>query len=346
MADRVAAGKPPPYPARMTVTALSDYQRLEAIGLWRQGESRAREVVVALGEATLTLRDPASDMALAHWSLPAVVRRGSAFAPGPDSDETLQIDDADMLAALDRVGRAVARVRPRPHRARRLVAGAAVLAALAGVVALAPGVIVSQTAGAVPAAERAAITRAVLADLAPLTGVPCTGPAGQTALAGLAGRLFGAGGPGILILRDGLAHPAALPDGTVLLPASLIRGPAPQALAGAALAAATSQGDPLVPVLHHAGTWATLRLMIRGALPAASLAGYGEAFLRSPAPPDDLPALLAAMAAAGVAPAPYGWWRDPTGETALPLIEADRSAGRPPPVMSDGDWQAIRAICG
>jgi hypothetical protein len=330
----------------MTVTALSDYQRLEAIGLWRQGETRPREVVVALGEATLTLRDPASDMVLAHWSLPAVVQRGATFAPGPDSDETLQIEDADMLAALDRVGRAVARVRPRPAWRRWLVPGALVLAAVGAAGWLAPGLIVSQTAGAVPAAERAAITRAVLADLAPLTGVPCDGPAGRTALAELAGRLFGAGGPGILILRDGLAQPMALPDGTILLPASLIGQAAPQALAGAALAAATAPGDPLAPVLAHAGPMATLRLMTGGALPADSLSGYGEALLRAPAPPDDTPALLAAMAAAGVASAPYGWWRDPTGETVLPLIEADRSAGDPPPVMSETDWLAIQAICG
>lgn len=333
------------------MTALAQYQRLETTGLWRQGEARAREVVVALGDATLTLRDPASDMALAHWSLPAVVRRGDVFAPGPDSDETLAIEDADMLAALDRLGRAVARGRPRPVWTRGLVFGAAGLAVAAGIAAFAPGIIVAQTAGAVPAAERAAITRAVLADLAPLTGVPCDGPAGRTALAELAGRLFGAGGPGILILRDGLAHPAALPDGTILLPASLIaaQGPqalAPQALAGAALAAASQPGDPLAPALDHAGIWPALQLMATGALPSDALAGYGEALLRRPALPDDVPALLARMAAAGVAPAPYGWWRDPTGEGTLALIEADRSGTNPPPVMSDTDWLAIRAICG
>ncbi len=344
MADRVAARKPPSYPAAMT--ALAEYQRLEAIGLWRQGDGdgRAREVVVGLGDATLTLRDPASDMPLAHWSLPAVVRRGTGFAPGPDSDETLQIDDPAMRAALERVDRAVARTRPRPRRGRALAAAVLVLAAGAGVWAVLPGWVIDRATGAVPAAGRAAITQAVLQDMAPLTGVPCANAPGQAALAGLAGRLFGTGGPGILILRDGLAAPLAMPDGTILLPASLL-GAAPQALAGAALAGATAPGDGLAPVLEHAGAWASLRLMTTGALPADSLAGIGRVLLTRAPPPDDIPALLARMQAAGVAPAPYGFWRDPTGEAMLPLIEADRSAGNPPPVMSDADWQAVRAIC-
>lgn len=327
----------------MRVTALPEYQRLEATGQWQRGDAPPREVVVQLGEATLTLRDPRDDMALGHWSLPALVRRGNLVAPGPDSDEVLRIDDALMLSALDRIGRPVAR----PRR-RGLWLGFLALSATGVAVALAgPPLLAQQALSAVPAAERARLARLVLADMAPLTGVPCTGASGQAALAALAGRLFGTGGAGILILPDGLSQPAALPDGTVLLPATLL-ATSPQALAGAALAGATdaARTDPLAGVLDHAGALATLRLMAGGALPADSLGGYGERLVRRPPTSDDVPALLARMAAAGVAPAPYAWWRDPSGEGVLPLIEADRSAGQPPPVMGEGDWQAIRAICG
>ena len=56
------------------MTALSAYDRLEATGLWRASpDDQRREVVVSIGEATLTITD-LNDTALAHWSIPAVAR--------------------------------------------------------------------------------------------------------------------------------------------------------------------------------------------------------------------------------------------------------------------------------
>ena len=57
------------------MTALPEYQRLECSGLWRDGPgAQRREVIVAFGDATLVIADARSDRALAHWSLPAVLR--------------------------------------------------------------------------------------------------------------------------------------------------------------------------------------------------------------------------------------------------------------------------------
>lgn len=40
------------------MTALREYDRLEATGLWRPGpEEQRREVVVSIGEATLVITD-------------------------------------------------------------------------------------------------------------------------------------------------------------------------------------------------------------------------------------------------------------------------------------------------
>mgnify|MGYP006205154343 CR=1 FL=1 len=59
----------------MRSTALKKYQKLESSGLWREApELQRREVVVAFGEASLTLSDPRTEAALSHWSLPAVER--------------------------------------------------------------------------------------------------------------------------------------------------------------------------------------------------------------------------------------------------------------------------------
>ena len=91
------------------MTALKKYQKLECSGLWRESAvGQRREVIANLGETSLILADPKRDTALAHWSLPAVKRLNpgempALFAPGPSDGETLEIDDHDMIAALETV---------------------------------------------------------------------------------------------------------------------------------------------------------------------------------------------------------------------------------------------------
>ena len=61
------------------VTALHRYQRLEAEGVWRATpDARRQEVIVVLGDATLVIHDR-GERPLAHWSLPAVERHGTAL---------------------------------------------------------------------------------------------------------------------------------------------------------------------------------------------------------------------------------------------------------------------------
>ena len=56
------------------MTALKEYDRIEATGLWRaNADAQRREVIVSIGDATLTISDH-NDRALAHWSLPAIER--------------------------------------------------------------------------------------------------------------------------------------------------------------------------------------------------------------------------------------------------------------------------------
>ena len=80
------------------MTALKQYDRLEATGLWRPApQDQRREVVLTFGDATLVISDNAM-RPLAHWSLAAINRsnpgeRPAIFLPGPDAAETLEIDD-------------------------------------------------------------------------------------------------------------------------------------------------------------------------------------------------------------------------------------------------------------
>ena len=71
------------------MTALTEYERLEATGLWRAtAEAQRREVLVSVGEATLTIAD-FNNRALAHWSLAAIDRQNPGEYPAiysPDGD--------------------------------------------------------------------------------------------------------------------------------------------------------------------------------------------------------------------------------------------------------------------
>ncbi len=141
------------------------------------------------------LADPKSELVLSHWSLPAVRRqnpgkRPAVFAPGEDAAESLEIADDDMIAALKTVQSAL-KSDPRPGRLRGLLTAGITLAILGLAAWVLPGVLVSHTAGVVPAAKRAEIGQRALDDITRLTGAPCDGEMGLPALAKLAERVFG-----------------------------------------------------------------------------------------------------------------------------------------------------------
>jgi hypothetical protein len=340
------------------MTALTRYVRLEARGLWRDlPEAQRREVVVKLGDQSLVLADPLSEVPLTHWSLPAVVRRGAGegggtaviFAPGEEAAETLEIDDAEMIAALDTLRAAVAQARPRPGRLRGAIL-VGLLAAVVGVTVFAlPDAIVAHALRVLPPATRAAIGAAVLGDLVQVTGAPCAMPAGQAALDRLGQRLFGSAAPTLRVLREGVPGALILPDGTIVLAEAVIAtADGPEPAAGFALVAAArgAAADPMDALLRDAGPVAALRLLATGALPDEAVRGYAPRLIAAPPPALDPQALLERFRAAGVPAAPYAWAEDPSGETTLALIEADPfPQGAPEPLLADADWLQLQDIC-
>ena len=338
------------------MTALKKYQKLESPGLWRDApEDQRRNVVVSFGEASLILSDPKTELAVSHWSLPAVERRNpgespAVFAPGPDAHETLELDDPDMVAALETVQAALTTRRPRPGRLRGTLLTIATLSVLGVVVLWLPGALIKHTAAVVPAAKRAEIGERALRDVVRLTGTPCAHALGQKAMAEMAERLFGPlNTPILLAVKNGAAPALHLPGDVILLPRALFYAQnGPQAAAGAALVehARSIARDPLIPVLEHAGLVATLRLLTTGDLPDSALIGYGEVVVMTAplALPDDV--LVAAFAKAGVPTAPYAETLDTNQPTRAALIANNPFAAAPPPaLMPDEAWVSLQAIC-
>lgn len=338
------------------MTALTRYRKLESRGLWRDlPEAQRREVVVNLGDSTLILTDPRSDTALTHWSLPAVTRLNpgtspAIFSPGPDASETLEIDDPDMIAALETLHNAIERARPRSGRLRSVVMGVALTGVLAAGVFWLPDAIIAHTATVLPPVTRRDIGAQALADLARLGGTPCAEPAGTAALDRLSTRLFGTEDrPELLVLREGLTGATHLPGNRIVLSEELLAvSDGPEVAAGFILAEQmrAEAEDSMILVLRHAGPMASLRLLTTGALPDGALSGYGATVLRRPPDPLDPQALLSRFAAAEVPSTPYAFALDPSGERTLALIEADPfSAGSPKPLLPDEDWVSLQDIC-
>lgn len=341
------------------MTALRKFEKLESTGLWREHpEARLREVYVLFRDASLVItgRDEAP---LSHWSLSAVERTNpgehpAIFGTGDELGETLEIDDATMIEAIETVRRALARARPRPGRLRWAITLALVAAIAALAVFWLPDALLRHTLTVVPEPKRLQIGRAVSARMAELTGPRCTAPASAVALARLARRIAPQAPPRIHVLPGGGFSSAHLPGRVVLIESRLIEdADGPEVAAGHILRELlrAEAEDPLAPVLRNAGPFAVFRLLTTGDLDDAALRRHAESLLAKAAigadgEPDAL-ALLARFEAAGVPSAPYAYARDPSGETVLTLIEADPFRGsQVPALMPDSDWLILQGICG
>ncbi|TDL74219.1 hypothetical protein E2L08_16035 [Palleronia sediminis] len=338
------------------MTALTQFDRLEASALWTPpGDAQRRDVVVSLGKASISILDR-SETPLAHWSLAAIERQNpgrvpALYRPGADSDEALEIDDALMIGALDRISAAVSRARPRRGRLRVAILGAASLALIGTLVFWLPGAMVRHATAVVPPAVRADTGARLLRELARLTGEPCRNPASRGPLDALARRTLGSGAGQIAVLPSGLDGAVALPGRIVALGRDTIEDhDGPAATAGYVLDALerASREDPIARILDASGPRATLLLLTRGEIPTSAIEAHARRLLEAPAPlaieaPEGV---LARFRTAQVPSTPYAYALDPSGERSLPLIEGDPMAGDDPrPVLTDGQWIALQSIC-
>ncbi len=335
------------------MTALEQYDRLEAPGLYTPGAGAQRlDVVLSVGNATLTITDH-REVALAHWSLAAIERlnpgrRPALYAPGLESPERVETGDDTMIRAIEKVRTAVDRTRPHPGRLRARIVWSIAAVGLAVAVFWLPGALVHTTARIVPDAVRAEIGAELLAEVTERTGQACAATAGQAALNRLVAGLAPHGPLTAQVLPSGPIDSRHLPGGHVLLSRSLVEDhESPYVPAGALLAEAVraDQTDPLIPLLRHLGIAATIRLMTSGDLPDAALGSYAEVLLTQPSDPVGQDALAARFLDAGIPTAPYAYAVDITGETTLRLIEAGAEPQPGKAILSDGQWVALQGIC-
>lgn len=337
------------------MTVLDEYDRLEATGVfYPDPRAQRRDVVVSIGTASLTITD-LRDTALAHWSLPAVERLNpgrmpALYAPAEDAPERLEINDDEMIAAIERVRRALWGKRARSGGLRRGAVTVACLGLLVLGVFWLPDALRSQAAALLPPAARATLGADFEAELVRLTGAPCDDPLGRQALSRLAARVLGPDGPAVTVLPSSVFDTVHGPGGRLYLSRSVVEDHETPAVAAGYLIAEDARrqaGDPARQLLASASLADVARLLTTGGLPRRAVATHAEALLARPL--EDVPTadLIARFEAAGLSSTPYAFALDVSGESTIALIEADpHSDGATAPALSDGDWIALQGICG
>jgi hypothetical protein len=332
------------------MTALKEYERLETLGLWRPSrDDQLREVVISFGSATLVIADTAG-RPLTHWSLPAVERlnpgtRPAQFSPDPTGTETLEIEDATMIDAIEKVRKSLLRRRARPGRLRRgtIWAGVGVFALIA--LFWLPEALLRQALSSIPAGKRSEIGATLLGHIQRVTGPACRDPVGTQALRNLKDRVLGPAAPGqIIVLPDDIDTALYLPGGLIVVSRRLIeQTDDPALIAGHVLASATSRSasDPLLPLLRQAGFGATVTLLTTGDLPPEAIQRNALYVLTNPAPVAAGNDLLLAFDLAKI---PLGPWAQEQGMPDLATEAADQDA-EAEPILSDSDWVSLQGVC-
>lgn len=334
------------------MTVLEKYQRLEAEAIWRPAaDAQRRDVIVSIGKATLTI-STTNGMALAHWSLPAIVRLNAGetpaiYAPDPQAPETVEVADLEMVSAIEQVLAAVRGMGRTPGRMRSTVMALSALAAVVALVVWGPGAITRYTASLVPDAAKRTIGAGLLTEMERVTGAPCNEPIGAAALGALEERLFPNGDTQLVVVPSAIAETGVLPGGAILIGHTLVEDfETPEVLAGFLMAADVRRNheSPLKDLLEAAGLRASTSLLTTAKLPAFALPRMAEWLAASTPAPVDEAALLRRMSDANINPAPYGYALDISGEKTENLISASQPTT--PPLLSDGEWIALQGICG
>jgi len=317
------------------MTALKKYQRLESTGVWRPTpKAQRQEVLVSFGDATLVISDTAG-RPLSHWSLSTIEPQNAEqhpmiYIPAPDAPEELEIDDQEMITAIEKVRTTIERARSRPGRLRWLFRLGIPFAVIAGLYSYGPDILMNQALSVVPPSKRAEFGSDILARLEVRLGKACDNARGAEALKALAARLLPDGSQ-IAVLPRSIGQAIALPGSIIVLDQSLIEtGDDPHIVAGHVIAATqdVSGIDPLEQLLLSGGTREIVNLLTTGEITETTLDAFAETIYLNDRslPPTDR--LINGLLRAEVAPEPF------LASQGINIVSDGPS--NPKPVLSDG----------
>ena len=330
---------------------LSDFQRLETHGVWRDSASDPGRLVVALlNEKSLTFVST-NNRPLTHWSIEAVRRINpgeipALFTPDEEGHERIEFTDELFVSILQEL------IDPKPEETDtaeplrwpgRAVAAALVAAVCCGLF-LASDRIAGGLAGLIPAAKRLEIGERIFTHLTEIAGPECQSVSGNNALSVLERRLF-VGGKSVRVIRGMPQDTAHLPGNILVLSSAVLdRNSQTAAVAGHLLEEylRAGQADSMTELLRFAGFVAAVKLAFRDSIDDAALRRFAGTLISGQPAKVSESALLEQFQRARFPSSPFA---RATGSLGL-LVARDPYKGKSfRSLLNDSAWFDLKGIC-
>jgi len=334
------------------MTALEQYERLEATGLWRETKtSQNIEVLITFGNASLILSDFTGNP-LTHWSLPAVARlnRGKTppiYSPNSYGIETLEIDDEAMIIAIEEVRKTIKSRRPRKGRLRILTFLTTLLIILLLAIFWLPNILIQHTSSLVYAEQRKQIGFQLIDHISKFIGPHCVTDSEINPLLQLESRLFPNSDISIYVFSGGIKSAIHLPGQFILLNQFIVEDfETPNVVAGFSIIEKIKMDkhDPIEQLLSFAGTRAVLRFLTTGRLNQITLEHYARYILSLEPITLGTELIISEFESRDVNLAPYAYAIDITGESTSELIEHNKSFENRQ-ILTKQEWLNLQSIC-
>ena len=334
------------------MTALEQYDRLEATGLWRETKtSQNIEVLVSFGNASLILSDFTGNP-LTHWSLPAVTRLNKGktpaiYSPNSYGIETLEIDDETMVIAIEQVRKTIKSRRPRKGRLRILTFVTTLLVISLLAIFWLPNILIQHTSSLVYAEQRKQIGFQLIDHISKFIGPHCVTDSEINPLLQLESRLFPNSDIRIYVFSGGIKSAIHLPGRFILLNQFIVEDfETPDVVAGFSIIEKIKMDrhDPIEQLLSYAGTRAVLRFLTTGRLNQITLEQYARYILSLEPITLETELIISEFESRDVNLAPYAYAIDITGESTSELIEHNKSFENRQ-ILTKQEWLNLQSIC-
>ena len=337
------------------MTALDKYQRIEALGLWRNDNaSQRKDVLISIGETTLLISDM-QERPLAHWSLAAIERANQGnypaiYHPDGDKEESLELNysEKEMIDAIEQLRTVIARRRPHPGRLRAGIFLGIFTIVFLTVVFWMPQAIRNYTAEILPEVKRLEIGTKLFNQMKRVTGPACEADFAKTSLKMLSDRLFDVKTE-IFIVPDGIKTTINLPGNIFLANSNLVEDfEDPDVLAGYLVVEKlrSKNFDPIKEMLQNIGLISTFRLLTTGMINDETLIDYADYLVTKPQETVQSSEIIEAFRNSELSLAPFAKAIDITGEQSLGLLEAEEiRASTVRTSLPDANWVSIQNIC-
>lgn len=334
------------------MTALDQYERLEATGLWRENKTSQKiEVLISFGNASLILSD-FTGSPLSHWSLPAILRlnKGKSpaiYSPNSSGIETLEIEDNAMILAIEEVSKSISSRQPKTGRLRILTFLTTLIVISLLAIFWLPNILVQHTSSLVYTEQRKQIGFRLIEHVSKLIGSNCSSDKEISPLNKLSNRLFPNSGVTIYVFSDGIKTATHIPGKFILLNRSVVEDfETPEVVAGYLIIEKlkSDTNDPIEKLLSFVGTRAVLKFLTTGRLDDVTLEQYAKHILSIEPISPSIDQIVSEFESTEVNLEPYAYAVDITGESNADLIK-NNNILKSRQILNNQDWLNLQSIC-